>query len=168
MRQRRVVVRLQPPAELTDYDPDEWTAPGDKGPSPFCRWLEARRAWIDKHGVEGFGGWLAALRAEHLALMGTFEQREASWGGAMSSSRCSHRNCWCSVRATGGQPQAPQHGSDGTMHASNTYSSTAGKHSAGERHRCDFRRRAVAPKKVDRACRRGIKSLTGRSISPDL
>ena len=91
MRQRhlRPVSQIaEPPAMLWDFDPNEWAEIGDRdlaetggrpdwGPA-FCRWLDARRAWADKHGPEGFGGWLAYLRAEHQTRSDTYRQGKAS------------------------------------------------------------------------------------------
>lgn len=73
MRQRRlrpVSPIAEPPDSLIEFDVTEWGSSG-------C-WREARRQWIAKHGAESLGGWLAVLRAEHQALMSTFDQGEAS------------------------------------------------------------------------------------------
>jgi hypothetical protein len=79
MRQRHlrpVSSIAEPPAELLEFDPAEWTATVAQGPwnTPFVRWREARRQWINKHGAEGLGGWLTLLRVEQRALMGRYEQ----------------------------------------------------------------------------------------------
>jgi len=80
MRHRRltpVSPIAEPAAELCQFDELEWVSPGDQGWGPaFCRWIEARQSWISKHGADGFGGWLALLRAEHHALIGLHAQRE--------------------------------------------------------------------------------------------
>jgi hypothetical protein len=83
-RLRPVPSIAQPPAELAEFDLTEWAEIGDRdraviggrpdwGPA-FCRWLDARRAWADKHGPEGFGGWLAYLRAEHQTRSDMYRQ----------------------------------------------------------------------------------------------
>jgi hypothetical protein len=69
-KHRQNVLTLQAPAELAEFDPREW-ATNDQGPwsTPFNRWVEARRAWIETRGAESLGGWLELLRVEHRALM---------------------------------------------------------------------------------------------------
>ena len=81
MRQRRltpVAPIAQPGGELCQFDPREWMSPRNQGPhdTPFIRWLQARRRWIDAHGADGFGGWLALLRVEHHALISLHAHRE--------------------------------------------------------------------------------------------
>jgi hypothetical protein len=86
-RLRPVPSIAQPPAELAEFDLTEWAEIGDRdraeiggrpdwGPA-FCRWLDGRRAWADKHGPEGFGGWLAYLRAEHQTRSDMYRQGES-------------------------------------------------------------------------------------------
>ena len=94
MRHRQSVVWLQAPAELVEFDPTEWMTPNDQGTRSdltslnlnevqdqrpawgpaFCRWVDARHSWADKHGPEGLGGGLKLLRVEHQTLMGMYEQ----------------------------------------------------------------------------------------------
>ena len=82
MAQRRLrpVLVAQPQAELLEFDPDEWAENGGRGGwgPAFCRWLDARRAWADKHGPEGFGGWLAYLRTEHQTRSDMYRQEDPS------------------------------------------------------------------------------------------
>jgi hypothetical protein len=65
----------EPPAELVQYDPNEWPADDDLGAggSPYCQWLAARRRWTDEHGAEAFGGPLTSLRTEHRARFGLYQ-----------------------------------------------------------------------------------------------
>jgi hypothetical protein len=80
MRHRRltpVSPIAEPAAELCAFDELEWVSPGDQGWGPaFCRWIEARRSWISKHGAEGLGGWLTVLRAEHQTRNSMYAQEE--------------------------------------------------------------------------------------------
>jgi hypothetical protein len=75
-RLRPVTSIAGPPAELEQFDPSEWMTPGDQGAwgPAYCRWIDARRAYADKHGPEGFGGWLAYLRAEHQTRSDMYRQ----------------------------------------------------------------------------------------------
>ena len=83
-RRHNIVLLHMPSAELLEFDLNEWIAPGDRdraeiggrpdwGPA-FCRWIDARRAWADKHGPEGFGGWLAYLRTQHQTRDDMYQQ----------------------------------------------------------------------------------------------
>ncbi len=69
MRQRHLrPVAAAAPAELAEFDPNEWATPADQGAwgPAFCRWIDARRAWMKTHGTEtSLGNWLEVLRCEH-------------------------------------------------------------------------------------------------------
>lgn len=50
MAQRRLRPAEQPPAELLEFNVEEWTAPDDESWHPaFRRWQLARHAWVQTH-----------------------------------------------------------------------------------------------------------------------
>jgi hypothetical protein len=57
------------PAELSQFAPEEWSAPGDTGWKPaFRRWRVARREWVGEHPDSDLGDHIDLLRVEHLTL----------------------------------------------------------------------------------------------------
>ena len=67
MAQRRLRPVVEPPAELVEFDPDEWTEPADRRPwQAFERWTVARHQWVKTHGKESIlGNLLEVMREEH-------------------------------------------------------------------------------------------------------
>lgn len=69
MATRRKALSSPTPAELSRFDPDEWTAPGETGWQPgFRRWKQARRAWIDEHPDSDLGDYIDVARVNLLTL----------------------------------------------------------------------------------------------------
>ena len=67
MAQRRLRSVVEPPAELVEFDPDEWTEPADRASwQAFERWKVARHQWVKKHGGESIlGNLVDVFREEH-------------------------------------------------------------------------------------------------------
>jgi hypothetical protein len=67
MAQHRFKVMKQPPAELVEFEPEEWTAPDDHTSwQAFERWKDARHHWVKTHGKESIlGGLVNVMREEH-------------------------------------------------------------------------------------------------------
>jgi hypothetical protein len=65
--QRRLRAVAQPPAELVEFDVEEWTEPADRAPwQAFERWTVARHQWVKTHGNESILGTLVdVFREEH-------------------------------------------------------------------------------------------------------
>jgi hypothetical protein len=69
MATRRVPPSTPTPAELSTFDPDEWTAPGETHWRPgFDRWKQARRQWIRDHLDSTLGDELDIRRVQLLTL----------------------------------------------------------------------------------------------------
>jgi hypothetical protein len=69
MATRREAPSTPTPAELTEFEPDEWSAPGETSwHGGFQRWKHARRAWIREHPDSTLGDMIDVFRVEHLTL----------------------------------------------------------------------------------------------------
>jgi len=69
MAKRRTPPSTPTPAELTRFDPDEWSAPGATHWRPaFDRWKQARRSWLADHADSTLGDMLDVMRVEFLTL----------------------------------------------------------------------------------------------------
>jgi hypothetical protein len=56
---------VEPPAELVEFDEEEWAAPGDWWQA-FGRWTDARHAWVKTHGNDSIlGNLVDVFREEH-------------------------------------------------------------------------------------------------------
>ena len=57
------------PAELTQFAPEEWAAPGETSwHEGFKRWKQARREWIREHPDSTLGDLIDVLRVNLLTL----------------------------------------------------------------------------------------------------
>ena len=65
--QRRLRPVVVPPAELVEFDVEEWAVPDDHSSwQAFERWKDARHHWVKTHGKESIlGGLVNVMREEH-------------------------------------------------------------------------------------------------------
>jgi hypothetical protein len=65
--QRRLRSVVEPPAELVEFDVEEWAAPDDHSSwQAFERWKDGRHQWVKTHGKEAIlGGLVNVMREEH-------------------------------------------------------------------------------------------------------
>jgi hypothetical protein len=70
MARRRTPPSTPTPAELTRFDPDEWSEVGDTHWKPgFKRWKQARHTWLHEHPDSMLGDAVDVFRVEHLTLV---------------------------------------------------------------------------------------------------
>ena len=68
---------VEPPAELFEFRPEEWAAPGDLDrETAFQRWKAARRAWIAEHPGSALGDMLDLLQGERRARFGNLGRHQ--------------------------------------------------------------------------------------------
>ena len=66
---RREAPSTPTPAELTQFAPEEWAAPGETSwQEGFKRWKRARKSWIDEHPHSDLGDYIDVARVNRLTL----------------------------------------------------------------------------------------------------
>jgi hypothetical protein len=67
MAKHRQAPSTPTPAELTQFDPEEWSAPGETSwHQGFKRWKQARHTWLHEHPDSSLGDAIDVFRVEHL------------------------------------------------------------------------------------------------------
>ena len=69
---------VEPPAELFEFQLEEWQAPDDPDrEAAFQRWTTARRAWVAEHPDSALGNRLDLLRGERRARFGNLGSHQS-------------------------------------------------------------------------------------------
>ena len=76
MAMHRKPAEIETPAELLQFNPEEWESPDDSGWWPaFERWKDARRARTAQHPKSALGNLLALMIVEHQTHMAMLRLR---------------------------------------------------------------------------------------------